>query len=117
MDEPSVDYPLLEEFNRTGMTSEDVGPEAAGHTTEITWSKCHVVGQTSESNPNLRPDAEGKDLMKGKEPMYVPHVVQNETCEEGFQVTPRDPQEVEKFDSSMRDDTVEDNTGVKFPRP
>ena len=40
MDEPSVDYPLVEEFNRTGMTSEDCGPEAAGDTTEITRRKC-----------------------------------------------------------------------------
>ena len=88
MDEPSGDYPLLEEFNRSGMTSQDVGPEAAGHTTEITWSKCYVVWQTSESNPNLRPDAEGKDLMKGKEPMHVPHVVLNETREERFLFTP-----------------------------
>ena len=55
--------------------------------------------------------------MKGKEPMYVPHVVLKETCEERFVLTPRDPQELEKFDSSMRDDTVEDNTGVKVPRP
>ena len=76
-----------------GMTLEDFGPEAAGHTTEITWSKCHVVGQTSESNPNLRPDAEGKDLMKGKEPMDVPQVGLKETCEERFLLTPRDPQE------------------------
>ena len=117
MDEPSVDYPLVEEFNRAGMTLEDFGPEAAGHTTEITWSKCYVVGQTSESNPNLRPDAEGKDLMKGKEPMYVPHVGLNETREERFLLTPWDPQELEKFDSSMGDDTVEDNTGGKVPRP
>ena len=117
MNEASVNYPLLQEFNRTGMTLEDFGPEAAGHTTEITWSKCYVVGQTSESNPNLRPDAEGKDLMKGKEPMYVPHVGLNETREERFLLTPWDPQELEKFDSSMGDDTVEDNTGVKVPRP
>ena len=40
MDEPSVDYSLVEEVNRTGMTSEDVGPESAGDTTEITGSKC-----------------------------------------------------------------------------
>ena len=40
MDEPNGDYPLLEEFNRTGMTPQDVGPEAAGDTTEITGSKC-----------------------------------------------------------------------------
>ena len=40
MDEPSVDYSLVEEVNRTGMTSEDFGPEAAGDSTEITGSKC-----------------------------------------------------------------------------
>ena len=40
MDEPSVDYPVMEYVNRTGMTSQDVGPEAAGDTTEITGSKC-----------------------------------------------------------------------------
>ena len=40
MDEPSVGYPLVEEFNRTGMTSLDFGPESAGDTTEITGSKC-----------------------------------------------------------------------------
>ena len=33
MNEASVDYPLVEEFNRAGMTLEDVGPGAAGHTT------------------------------------------------------------------------------------
>ena len=55
--------------------------------------------------------------MKGKEPMYVPHVGLNETCEERFLLTPRDPQDLEKFDSSMGDDSVEDNTGVKIPRP
>ena len=116
MDEPSVDYPLVEEVSRTGMTSQEFGPEAAGYTTEITWSKCYVVGQTSESNPNLRPDAEGKDLMKGKEPMHVPEWFLNETGKERFALTPRDPQELEKLDSSMRDDTVENNTGVKVPR-
>ena len=40
MDEPSVNYPLVEEVNRTGMTSEDFSPEAAGDTTEITRRKC-----------------------------------------------------------------------------
>ena len=40
MDEPIVDYSLVEEFNRTFMTSEDFGPESAGDTTEITGSKC-----------------------------------------------------------------------------
>ena len=40
MDEPSVDYSLVEEFNRTGMTLEDFGPEAACDSTEITRSKC-----------------------------------------------------------------------------
>ena len=116
MDEPSVDYPLVEEFNRTGMTLEDFGPEAASDTAEITRSKCQVVWEASESNPNLRPDAEGKGLMKGKEPMHVPEWVLNETGKERFALTPRDPQELEKLDSSMRDDTVENNTGVKVPR-
>ena len=55
--------------------------------------------------------------MEGKEPMHVSEVVVNETCEERFLLTPRDPQELEKFDSSMRDDTVENNTVVKIPRP
>ena len=55
--------------------------------------------------------------MKGKESIYVPHVVLKETCEERFLLTPRDPQELEKFDSSMGDDTVKDNTGVKVLRP
>ena len=54
--------------------------------------------------------------MKGKEPMYVPHVVQNETCEERFPLTYRDPQELEKFDSSMWDDTVGNNAVSKIPR-
>ena len=40
MNEASVDYPLVQEFNRTGMTLEDFGPEAAGDPTEITRSKC-----------------------------------------------------------------------------
>ena len=40
MDEPSVDYSLVEEFNRTGMTSKDFGPESARDSTEITRSKC-----------------------------------------------------------------------------
>ena len=48
--------------------------------------------------------------------MHVPERVLNETCEERFLLTPRDPQELEKFDSSMRDDTVENNTGVEAPR-
>ena len=67
--------------------------------------------------PNLRPDAEGEGLMEGKEPMHVSEVVVNETCKERFLLTPRDPQELEKFDSSMRDDTVENNTVVNIPRP
>ena len=49
--------------------------------------------------------------------MHVSEGVLNETCEERVLLTPRDPQEVEKFDSSLWDDTVEDNTGVKIPRP
>ena len=40
MNEPRVDDPLAEEVNRTDMTLEDFGPEAAGDTTEITRSKC-----------------------------------------------------------------------------
>ena len=55
--------------------------------------------------------------MEGKEPMHVSKGVLNETCKERFLLTPRDPQELEKFDSSMGDDTVENNTGVKVPRP
>ena len=55
--------------------------------------------------------------MKGKEPMHVPEWFLNETGKERFALTPRDPQELEQFDSSMGDDTVEDNTGVKVPRP
>ena len=55
--------------------------------------------------------------MEGKEPMHVSEVVVNETCKERFLLTPRDPQELEKFDSSFGDDTVGDNTGVKIPRP
>ena len=55
--------------------------------------------------------------MKGKEPMDVPQVGLKETCEERFLLTPRDPQELEEFDSSMGDDTVKDNTAGKVPRP
>ena len=40
MNEPSVDDPFVEHFNRTDMTLEDFGPEAAGDPTEITRSKC-----------------------------------------------------------------------------
>ena len=40
MDEPSVDNPLSKGGNRTDMTWEDCGPEAAGDTTEITRRKC-----------------------------------------------------------------------------
>ena len=116
MDEPSVHDPFVQHVSMTDMTVEDFGPEAAGDPTEITRSKCYVVWQTSESNPNLRPDAEGKGLMKGKEPMHVPEWFLNETGKERFSRTPRDPQELEKLDSSMRDDTVENNTGVKVPR-
>jgi hypothetical protein len=54
--------------------------------------------------------------MKGKKPMYVPEGFLNETCEERFLLTSRDPQQLEKFDSSMWDDTVEDNTVIKIPR-
>ena len=54
--------------------------------------------------------------MKGKEPMHVPEWFLNETGKERFALTPRDPQELEKLDSSMRDDTVENNTGVEAPR-
>ena len=54
--------------------------------------------------------------MKGKEPMHVPEWFLNETGKERFSITPRDPQELEKLDSSMRDDTVENNTGVEAPR-
>jgi len=50
--------------------------------------------------------------MEGKEPMHVAEVVLNETCEERALLTPRDPEELEKFDSGVRDDTVENNTGV-----
>ena len=39
MDEPSFDDPVVEHVSRTDMTLEDFGPEAAGDTTEITWSK------------------------------------------------------------------------------
>ena len=55
--------------------------------------------------------------MKGKKPMHVPEGCLNETCEERFLLTARDPQQFEKFDSSMRDDTVENNTVIKIPRP
>ena len=117
MDEPGVDDPLAEQVNPTDMTLEDFGPEAASDTAEITRSKCQVVWEASESNPNLRPDAEGKGLMKGKEPMHVPEWFLNETGKERFSITPRDPQELEEFDSSMGDDTVKDNTAGKVPRP
>ena len=68
----------------------------------------------------MRPDAKGKGLMEGKEPMHVSEGVLNETCEERVLLTPRDPQKLEKFDSSMWevwDDTVKNNTVVKIPRP
>ena len=39
--------------------------------------------------------------MEGKEPMHVSEVVVNETCEERFLLTPWDPQELEKLDSSI----------------
>ena len=65
----------------------------------------------------MRPEEEGKGLMEGKEPMHVAEGVLNKTSEERFLLTPRDPQELEEFDSSLWDDTVEDNTGVKISRP
>ena len=108
---------MAKEVNRADMTGEGFDPKAAGDTTEVTGSKCEVVWEASEGNSNLRPDAKGKGLMEGKEPMHVSEGVLNETCEERVLLTPRDPQELEKFDSSMRDDTVEDNTFVKVPRP
>ena len=120
MDEPSVDDPLAKEVNVTDMTGEGFDPKAAGDTTEVTGSKCEVVWEASEGNSNLRPDAEGKGLMEGKEPMDVSEGVLNETCEERFSLTSRDPQKLEKFDSSMWevwDDTVKNNTVVKIPRP
>jgi hypothetical protein len=117
MDEPSIDDPLANQVNRTFMTLEDFDPKAAGDTTEVTGSKCEVVWEASEGNSNLRPDAEGKGLMEGKEPMDVSEGVLNETCEERFSLTSRDPQKLEKFDSSMWDDTVKNNTVVKIPRP
>ena len=54
--------------------------------------------------------------MKGKKPMHVPEGCLNETCEERFLLTSRDPQQLEKFDSSMWDDTVGNNAVSKIPR-
>jgi len=59
----------------------------------------------------------GRLRKEGEEPAHVAEGVLNETCEERFLLTPRNPEELEEVDSSLGDDTVEDNTGVKSSRP